>query len=198
MNVCSRSRRLFTASFSSSVSPPFLSPPFRCSWPLIFDSACLSNGPAQPSPARPPPLRFVILAAPSRGGLADRLLCRSPLRGLIDGCAPPRFSHRSHCFAKGGKSRSNIFHISSPGRRIDVDVCSIHPQKPGTLSEHVTSAAPRGCNSPLRRGGHVGGAFSHEGQRCNRACWAHRWEEPRAPLAFNARLFFDPIGQQFL
>lgn len=154
---------------------------------------------AQPSPARPPPPpRFVILAAPSRGGLADRLLCRSPLRGLIDGCAPPRFSHRSHCFAKGGKSRSNIFHISSPGRRIDVDVCSIHPQKPGTLSEHVTSAAPRGCNSPLRRGGHVGGAFSHEGQRCNRACWAHRWEEPRAPLAFNARLFFDPIGQQFL
>lgn len=85
---------------------------------------------AQPGPARPPRglLRFVILAAPSRGGLADRLLCRSPLRGLIDGCAPPRFSHRSHCFAEGGKSRSNIFHISSPGKRIGVDVCSIHPQ----------------------------------------------------------------------
>lgn len=125
--MCSRSRRLFTASFSSSVSPPFLSPPFRCSWPLIFDSACLSNGPARPSPAWPPRglLRFVILAALSRGGLADRLLCRSALRGLIDGCAPPRFSHRSHCFAEGGKSRSNIFHISSPGRRIGVDVCSI-------------------------------------------------------------------------
>ena len=88
-------------------------------------------------PAQPPRALLGCTEPTQSSGPAPLSLTR---QSLIDGCEPPRFCHRSRYFAEGGKSRSNIFHISGPSKRIDVDVSSIHPQtreQRGTLLEHV-------------------------------------------------------------
>lgn len=42
----------------------------------------------------------------------------------------------SHCFAEHGKSRSNIFHISSPSGRIEMNICCIYPQTTTVRARH--------------------------------------------------------------
>lgn len=150
MNVCNRSRRLFTPSFLP-LSPHIFYPlPFDVPGPSsLIQRASQTAGPA---PAGSPSLCRLGCAEPTwSGGAAP--LSFTP-QSLIDGCAPPRFSHRLHCFTDGGKLRSNIFHISSPSRRIDTDVCSIYPQT-STAERNAPGArhstVPRGCNCPLRQ-----------------------------------------------
>lgn len=100
--------------------PASLSPPFQCSWPLIFDSACLSDGRSGPCE-----VSFALSSWLQRGNRVprtsssvvhpsepDRWLRSAPLE-------PPLFQH--------GKSRSNFFHISRLSRRIGMDICSILP-----------------------------------------------------------------------
>lgn len=127
--------------------PTFSIPPFRCSWPLIFDSACLWNGRPGPAPAGSPSFCRLGCAASTRssGPASPSFTPQS----LING-----YSHRSHCFTEGGKSKSNIFHISSASRRIDTDVCSIYPQTctaEGNALRARHSAVPHGCNWPMRQ-----------------------------------------------
>lgn len=137
--MCNRSRRLFTTSFLP------LSPlPFDVPGPSsLIQRASETAGPALPGPAGSPSFCRLGCAASTRSSGPA-----SP-QSLING-----YSHRSHCFTEGGKSKSNIFHISSALRRIDTDVCSIYPQtctaeRNALRARH--SAVPHGCNCPMRQ-----------------------------------------------
>lgn len=150
--VCNRSCRLFTPSFLQLSPHVFYPLPFDVPGPSsLIQRASQRAGPA---PAGSPSLCRLGCAEPTWSeGPAP--LSSTPQK-LIDGCTPAHFTHRSHCFNGNGngKSRSNIFHISSPSWRIDMDVCSIYPQTSAAERNALRtrhSTAPHGCNCPLRQ-----------------------------------------------
>lgn len=109
--------------------PTFLSPPFQFSWPLTLDSACFSSCWLRP---RGFSSFLVLLAVTWPHGPLDRLSCYLSSRGDRWPHAFAALVPRSRCFTVSpptdhGKSRSNIFHISSFTRRIEMDICSNYP-----------------------------------------------------------------------
>lgn len=116
--------------------PEFLSPPFQCSWPLIFDSACLSDGRAGPCE-----VSFALSSWLQRGNKVPRTSS-----SVVRPPEPDRWLRSSSLeplLLQYGKSRSNIFHISRPSRRIGMDICSIlptnHPGR-GNRSEQTSQS----------------------------------------------------------
>lgn len=77
--------------------PEFLSPPFQCSWPLIFDSACLSDGRSGPCE----------VSFPLSPWLQPAPLSCTP-QSLIDGYAPPRLSHPCFSTENQGQTFSTL------------------------------------------------------------------------------------------